>query len=213
MTSAARPTWFPSLANKGDGTRDGSSGLFTMQISARDLVSHTILKVRHDLLGVNQPDQVDTKEKRRRLFLKEMQTRLGTNRVEEPLLSSKLLEIETPLNPDADLPVNIFDNAVAEEDEEEALLKELERIKQERNAAKTKHEAAKLDATLRGNPLISNLGNDATNCITDKIISKWDDDVVFKNQAKGHNDRPQKRFINDTIRSDFHRRFLDRYIK
>lgn len=41
---------------------------------------------------------------------------------------------------------------------------------------------------------------------------RWDDDVVFKNQARGEAKTP-KRFINDTIRSDFHRKFLQRYMK
>ena len=41
---------------------------------------------------------------------------------------------------------------------------------------------------------------------------RWDDDVVFKNQAR---DEPvaKKRFINDTIRNDFHRKFLSKYIQ
>ena len=41
---------------------------------------------------------------------------------------------------------------------------------------------------------------------------KWNDDTVFKNQAM---DEPKikKRFINDTIRSDFHKKFLEKYIK
>ena len=41
---------------------------------------------------------------------------------------------------------------------------------------------------------------------------RWDDDVVFRNQTRNEPKR-QKRFINDTIRSDFHRRFLNKYIK
>ena len=43
------------------------------------------------------------------------------------------------------------------------------------------------------------------------IKRRWDDDVVFKNQAR---DEPnaKKRFINDTVRSDFHIKFLKRYI-
>lgn len=41
---------------------------------------------------------------------------------------------------------------------------------------------------------------------------RWDDDVVFKNQARGETKAP-KRFINDTIRNDFHRKFLQRYMK
>lgn len=41
---------------------------------------------------------------------------------------------------------------------------------------------------------------------------RWDEDVVFKNQAKGE-PKQAKRFINDTIRNDFHKRFLQRYIR
>ncbi|CAI0378558.1 unnamed protein product [Linum tenue] len=41
---------------------------------------------------------------------------------------------------------------------------------------------------------------------------RWDDDVVFKNQTRGETKTP-KRFINDTIRNDFHRKFLHKYMK
>ncbi len=44
------------------------------------------------------------------------------------------------------------------------------------------------------------------------IIYRWDDDVVFKNQARGEL-KTAKRFINDTIRNDFHRKFLNKYMK
>ncbi|CAI7853479.1 unnamed protein product [Closterium sp. NIES-54] len=44
------------------------------------------------------------------------------------------------------------------------------------------------------------------------LCTRWDDDVVFRNQAKDEQ-KPTKRFINDTIRSDFHRRFLNKYMK
>jgi hypothetical protein len=33
-----------------------------------------------------------------------------------------------------------------------------------------------------------------------------------RNQTRGE-PKAQKRFINDTIRNDFHRRFLDRYVR
>lgn len=43
---------------------------------------------------------------------------------------------------------------------------------------------------------------------------RWDDDVVFKNCAKGIDDRKkQPNFINDSIRSEFHRKFMEKYIK
>ena len=35
--------------------------------------------------------------------------------------------------------------------------------------------------------------------------SRWDDDVVFKNQSRNE-PKKERRFINDTIRNDFHRR-------
>ena len=41
---------------------------------------------------------------------------------------------------------------------------------------------------------------------------RWDEDVVFRNQARGE-PKAARRFINDTIRNDFHKRFLDKYMK
>ncbi|RWW49019.1 hypothetical protein BHE74_00044866 [Ensete ventricosum] len=66
---------------------------------------------------------------------------------------------------------------------------------------------AKEAELMRGNPLI-NLNNSATF----SVKRRWDDDVVFKNQARGETKVP-KRFINDTIRNDFHRKFLQKYMK
>ena len=39
------------------------------------------------------------------------------------------------------------------------------------------------------------------------IKNRWDDDVVFRNQGK--TEKKRKRFINDTIRSDFHMNFMN----
>ena len=41
---------------------------------------------------------------------------------------------------------------------------------------------------------------------------RWDDDVVFRNQTRTEPKKP-RRFVNDTVRSDFHRRFLAKYIQ
>jgi len=105
------------------------------------------------------------------------------------------------------------------EDDTAALLAELERIKKERADASARREAddaerdalEKAEALASGNPLLdlkdASGGDDA-------FVAKrrWDDDVVFKNQTRGE-PRAKKRFVNDTIRSDFHRRFLNKYIK
>jgi protein CWC15 len=45
-----------------------------------------------------------------------------------------------------------------------------------------------------------------------QIKRKWNDDVVFKNQSRGEVEK-KKRFVNDTIRNDFHRSFLKKYMK
>ncbi|KAL3953607.1 hypothetical protein ACCO45_011563 [Purpureocillium lilacinum] len=43
---------------------------------------------------------------------------------------------------------------------------------------------------------------------------RWDDDVVFKNQARGTEDKGKKKeFVNDLLRSDFHRRFMNKYVR
>lgn len=38
--------------------------------------------------------------------------------------------------------------------------------------------------------------------------------MVFKNCAKGLDKaRKEKRFINDTLRSEFHKKFMEKYVK
>ena len=38
--------------------------------------------------------------------------------------------------------------------------------------------------------------------------------MVFKNCAKGVDDQKKdKRFVNDTLRSEFHKKFMEKYIK
>jgi protein CWC15 len=60
-----------------------------------------------------------------------------------------------------------------------------------------------------GNPLL----NQQTSS-NFKVKRRWDDDVVFKNCAKGLDDKPkQKHFINDMLRSEFHKKFMEKYIK
>jgi len=63
------------------------------------------------------------------------------------------------------------------------------------------------EAALVGNPLLS-----STEIVSGKVKRRWNDDVVFRNQAKGE-PSTKKRFINDTVRNDFHKRFLNKFIK
>jgi len=98
------------------------------------------------------------------------------------------------------------------EDEEAALQAELAKIKQEREALKLKEnqeqalkdEEALQEAALTGNPLLNSSASA-------RLKRKWNDDVVFRNQAKTA--ELPKRFINDTVRNDFHKRFLNKFIR
>jgi len=44
------------------------------------------------------------------------------------------------------------------------------------------------------------------------LFSRWYDDVVFKNCAK-KDEKDKKKFVNDIIRSDFHRKFMSKYVQ
>ncbi|KAF2559056.1 hypothetical protein F2Q68_00017843 [Brassica cretica] len=117
-----------------------------------------------------------------------------------------------------------------DEDDTEALMAELDQIKKERVEERLRKVKltlvliyvsftffqekqqqmeelnAKEEELLKGNPLLNNAPTSFS------VKRRWDDDVVFKNQARGEMKAP-KRFINDTIRNDFHRKFLHRYMK
>ena len=109
-----------------------------------------------------------------------------------------------------------------EEDEEAELMRELAKIKAERAAAKQKEEdelARKAEEQrevdiARGNPLLDPMRARDEGTGTFGVKRRWDDDVVFKNQARGTEERgKEKRFVNDLLRSDFHRRFMDKYVR
>ena len=123
-----------------------------------------------------------------------------------------------------------------DDDEETAeLLAELEKIKKERAeeqarakaAAEAKSEAEKDLAALVGNPLMagdeegeegegagSNRNRNRNSEVRDSftVTQKWYEDSVFKNQSRGEPDNKKKRFINDTVRNQFHLQFLKKYI-
>lgn len=206
----------------GDGTRDGSSGIITRQVSSRDLNAHTLLKLRQP--GQNAPSEfLNNKQLFREVFERERLSRelYGNNVLpledsKEEIVLNSGKEV-TELDPDADVEFSDDsgkdppDEPLSEEDEEAELLRELERIKREREEERSAAEAAKRQKTLSANPLMLHLSKSGDQPTTPR--RRWDEDVVFKNQARDLDERPKKRFINDTIRSDFHRKFLDKYIK
>ncbi|KAH9067508.1 Cwf15/Cwc15 cell cycle control protein [Lactarius vividus] len=115
-----------------------------------------------------------------------------------------------------------------EEDDTAELLRELEKIKRERAAEQARVEQAEAEATeaerdariATANPLLNlaaALGNapgiNTTAPGTFAVKRRWDDDLVFKNQAVGDKDKPQGQFVNDLLRTEFHKKFMSRFIK
>jgi hypothetical protein len=83
------------------------------------------------------------------------------------------------------------------EEEEAALQAELAKIRSERAAAKAKEEAeaeeeeqAQMEETaLTGNPLLS---SGSASSSTGRLKRRWNDDVAFRNQARGEPDQNKK---------------------
>lgn len=196
----------------------------TLQYSSRDLAAHTKLKFRQTgQLTKEELENVDLKEEllkaEREHFEKIQGEQLreagaaGENQYAETrrrlLLETAALDKD---DSDDDSDDDISSDEEEEEDDTAALLLELEKIKKERAEEKERMELEKMESAERqrqeeamnGNPL---LRKDFS------VKRRWDDDVIFKNQARGVDDKPKKRFINDTLRSDFHRKFMNKYVK
>ncbi|KAG2227464.1 hypothetical protein INT45_007489 [Circinella minor] len=103
-----------------------------------------------------------------------------------------------------------------DEDNTAELLATLQKIRKERAEEKERQEREKLEEeeaqreeeAMTGNPLLQ-IANEKRDF---SVKRRWDDDVIFKNQARGADEKNKKRFVNDMLRSDFHRRFLTKYI-
>ncbi|KAE9458370.1 hypothetical protein C3L33_09726, partial [Rhododendron williamsianum] len=229
MTTAARPTWAPA---KG-GNEQGGTRIFgpSQKYSSRDMAAHTTLKPRKE--GQDTNDELQKRnlreelEDRERRHFSSKDKSYGDDRDRRKgghlLLEGARRDTEDRLIPrsvdadDADVEVKSDESDDDEDDDDEddteALLAELEQIKKERAEENLRKERQKQDEELkvkeaeliRGNPLLNNP-------TSFNVKRRWDDDVVFKNQARGESKTP-KRFINDTIRSDFHRKFLQKYMK
>lgn len=85
-------------------------------------------------------------------------------------------------------------------------IREEEKKEEERRLAE-KMKSQNREEVLMGNPLLnkgSHMGY--------SLKKKWFEDTVFKNQAKTEH-KVKKRFINDTVRSDFHRKFISKCVQ
>ncbi|GAA5873199.1 hypothetical protein JCM3774_000077 [Rhodotorula dairenensis] len=118
-----------------------------------------------------------------------------------------------------------------DEDETAELLRELEKIKKERAEEKERQERERAESEqvsrdeeiATGNPLLNlqaALGHSpAPSTISTSsaatsfgVKRRWDDDVIFKNQARGVSETPKKEFVNDLLRTEYHKKFMSRFV-
>ncbi|KAF8740486.1 Cwf15 Cwc15 cell cycle control protein, partial [Rhizoctonia solani] len=105
-----------------------------------------------------------------------------------------------------------------DEDETAQLLAELERIKRERAAEEERKAREVSEGKARDleeeiatrNPLLNleaalGQGSKSGKPGTFAVKKRWDDDVIFKNQAVNSSDSPNGQFVNDLLRTEFHR--------
>ncbi|KAK3021534.1 hypothetical protein RJ639_046482 [Escallonia herrerae] len=209
MTTAARPTWAPA---KG-GNEQGGTRIFgpSQKYSSRDIASHTTLKPRKEgqdtqdeLQKRNLRDELEERERRHFSSKDKAYDDRDRRKGGHLLLEGTKREFEDriiPRSADAD----DADADIKTDDERFTLFSSiflLNVLEREQQEEELKVKEAEL---IRGNPLLNNT-------TSFNVKRRWDDDVVFKNQARGET-KIVKRFINDTIRSDFHRKFLQKYMK
>ncbi|CAI5740142.1 unnamed protein product [Peronospora destructor] len=240
MTTAHRPTWHAAVGQTNEGGWH-AGGKLSDQISARDLPAHRHLKMRQVGQGTaNEVELLDLRQElERKEAIHELEKGLKKDTAQDKLrrleqnkkilllgdaeADAKELQLKEVANNynDADDGADSEDESSDsdcdsdDEDEEAELMKELEKIKQEREEERKRKEKEEQKAAeqqsreeiLQGNPLTQQQAVSSA-----KMKRRWNDDVVFKNQSRNE-PAIKKRFINDTIRNDFHRRFLNKYIQ
>ncbi|TWW74877.1 protein CWC15 homolog [Takifugu flavidus] len=239
MTTAARPTFEPARGGRGKG--EGDLSALSKQYSSRDLPGHTKIKYRQPTQDA--PEEVRARDFRRELEERERAAAREKTRERGPrehtTSSSSSSSSKRPrldqipaVNLDADDPLTDEDedeDSGEESEDDAALVAELEKIKKEREEErerkereqKAEEERIRMENILSGNPLINLAGQQqqqqqqqAQTQTTFKVKRRWDHDVLFKNCAKGVDEaRKEKRFVNDTLRSEFHKKFMEKYVK
>ncbi|KAL4133382.1 hypothetical protein PRIC2_003700 [Phytophthora ramorum] len=240
MTTAHRPTWHAAVGQSNEGGWH-AGGKLSDQVSARDLPAHRHLKMRQVGQGTaNEVELLDLREElerkedkyevdkgRKKDTAQDKLRRLEENKkilllgdAEADARESQLKKVASKYDDaddgaDSDAFSDSDSDSSDDEDEEAELMRELEKIKQEREEERLRKEeeerkAAEMqsrDEVLQGNPLTQQQAAGSA-----KMKRRWNDDVVFKNQSRNEPE-VKKQFINDTIRNDFHRRFLNKYIQ
>lgn len=210
-------------------------GLPSRQVAQRDLTSHSRLKLRRTRGADGESAEEKLKRLKRELGEQEHEkladvpasvetsiptvtrntskSQMHTGEAEKSRPESHPAQANEDVDADADADADAKALSSSEDEDEGikaavaqkanaadvALQKELERVKMERQI-KAQQEAAMRGLT--SNPLLEPA----------PIQRRWDDDVIFRNQAKGEVDQRERRFVNDIVHSDVHKNFLKKHI-
>ena len=240
MTGAHRPTW--KSATGGTEQGGNIQYIPTRQYSSRDIPSHLKLKVRVTGQGtIDEASKIDFKqdllERERQaqiakgevveegpLVIQEIEDAYSLEKYMDEILKKggKRLrpEDQNPFPQDEDVDLSEADNEfegreVEEENEDDdvELMREFEKIKKEREEEQKKKEMERLEEQKEKQREDIMKGNPIYNSTSYSLKKRWTEDTIFKNQARVLPKDRSNRFINDIIRSDFHRKFLSKYVQ
>jgi len=209
--------------------RERDLSALSKQYSSRDLPSHTALKSREHGQGtVEENKNKDFRQEldeRERIAIRETQkakARKEGKALDSPPPAKKSRpEAISMAHLDADDPVDDSDSDSGDSDDDTAILMaELNKIKAEKQQEQEEKELEKREEEerirkeniLSGNPLLKDKYADTAKSDM-KIKRRWDDDVVFKNCSRAEPDNKDPEFINDSLRNEFHKKFMEKYIK
>jgi protein CWC15 len=234
MTTAHRPTWNAAVGGKNQA---GNPTRYTPihAVSGKDLPAQLTLKKRgagQDTKGeIGQRDLKAELEERERLHLEKIgkAPKLAPPRPAPQLAApdaggggpgagegddrGSAAQYDDKDDSDSDDSDSDSDDDSDDEEDTAELLRELEKIKKEKaleqqrqeEEARAEQEQQQQTAVMTGNPLLHSADEGF------KVKRRWDDDVVFRHQTRGE-PQAKKRFVNDAIRNDFHKKFLARYV-
>ena len=232
MTTAHRPTWAPAKGGEDQGGFKSYAG--TRMTRAKDLQVEGKLKLRAALEASPADDMRAALEARERKAAREARAAVFDEERERDVqlldgggggagaLAVPLVGHAADADDASDVGSASSDSGDDSDDDEAALLAELARIKAERAAAAaTARAAADADGEaglraegLGGNPLMAAGAAGASGGGEFEVRRGFGDDTVFRNAARSEPDaRARGAYVNDTLRSSFHRRFLDKYMR
>ncbi|QSL64769.1 hypothetical protein MERGE_002071 [Pneumocystis wakefieldiae] len=217
MTTAHRPTYDPARGKLNEQAP-------TRMFSSRSLPAYTVLKYRQIYkdkdMGQESSEEIEQRDLRLELLEAEA---LHFSKKEDPYDIKKITQNNEPLKNNHEDPKikramilqetrNIDADDDKEDENEDNDDRELEKIRRERaeESERLEREKAQKDEEQRereiamGNPLLN---------ISSKDFNVKRRYVLSSDQAKGISDRPKKEFVNDLLRTEFHKKFMKRYVK